>query len=387
MSVLGCSQHVVYIQDKCNGPRLCELLDATDLTYDRRLDDISTASVTVPISGDADDPCCSCLADIQPWCHQLTIVRESDGVVWSGPVVRVTYGYNSVTIEARDKMAWLQKRVNEIAVVWPYPNTTIPLTTMAKTIIEVAMADDDSPCLIDNILDMGDDFPAGSDRSVGNGIPNATDPTHVGFPAFGGPTPYDDIQTIVAAGMDFTVINQVIVLKGEALPDTSIGILTDEMILGEVSIIKDGFLGANRVFVRYDKDDDCAGTCTAPGSPCPCPGEADGNQECYGLLEMVVPDSSGGAANLDTARVIAQAYVNASRIVPLSVEFPGETRLSPECPWAFNDMIPGQRLDVALSKLCLPVYQGFKIQQVTVTDNADGEAISVTLKSQTLSII
>jgi hypothetical protein len=384
--LLGCSQHVAYIQDKCNGPRLCELLDISDLQYDRRLDDISEASVTIPISGDSDDPCCSCLANVWPWCHQLTIVRELDGVVWTGPITKITYGYNSVKIEAKDHMAWLQKRVNEIPVIWAYPNTTVQLTTMAKTIAETAMADDDSPCLLDNILDLGDGFPAGSDRSVGNGIPNSSDTTHVGFEAFGGPTAYDDIVTLANAGMDFTVVNQAIIFQSEKLPDTAIGILTDELILGEIEVARDGALAANRIYVRYDGDDDCAGVCTPQGSPtCPCPGFEEGAQECFGLLEMVVPDSSGGAVNLDSSRVVAQTYLNASRIVPLTVEFAGDTRLSPDCPWRFNSMIPGQRLDVALSKLCVPVYQGFKIQQVTVTDGGDGEAISISLKAQSTS--
>ncbi len=234
MSTLGCSSHVVYVQDKCQGPRLCELLNVSDLQYDRRLDDISAATVTIPITGDVDDPCCTCLADVTPWCHELTIVRESDGVVWTGPITKVTYGYNSVRIEARDKLAWLQKRINEIDVVVAYPNTTVCLTTIGKLIIETAMADDDSPCLLDCILDMGDGLPLGTDRSVKERMPY--NPALVGFRAFGGPTAYDDLNFLMNSGIDVTVINQCILLSGEKLPDTSIGILTDEMILGEVEV-------------------------------------------------------------------------------------------------------------------------------------------------------
>lgn len=369
---LGCSQHVAYIQDKCNGPRLCELLDITELSYDRRLDDISEAFVVIPISGDMDDPCCSCLADVEPWCHQLTIVRESDGVVWSGPIQKVTYGFNSVRIEAKDKLAWLQVRVNELTLGGNNPNFTKCLTTIAKEIIELAMSEDDSPCLLDCILDMGDGLPLGADRSRED------------FVGFGGPTAYDDLVVMGNGGVDYTTVNQCIILTGEHLPDTSVGILTDEMILGDVSIVKDGTQLGNRFYVRYTGDDDCAGICVPQGSPiCPCPARADGTKECYGLVERHIDGIQ--MPNLLAAQVTAQIWLDSSRLVPRVVEFGGETKLSPECPWKLNDMIPGQRLDVALSKLCIPIYQGFKIQQVSVTDGAGGESISVTLKTQATS--
>lgn len=214
---LGCSQHVAYITDKCNGPRLCELLDLSSVTYDRRLDDISEAVVEIPISGDVENPCCACLGDIEPWCHVLTIVREGDGVVWTGPIQKVIYGYNRVRIEAKDKLAWLQVRVNEIPIDFD-PNTTTPLTTIAATIAEVAMADDgDSPCFLDCILDLEDGLPAGTDRARL-------------YPAFGGPTAFDDFQSLADSGINYTVVNQCLILSGEDLPARPIGTLTDEHI-------------------------------------------------------------------------------------------------------------------------------------------------------------
>src|ERR1051325_64660 len=376
MSVLGSSQHQVFVQQKCRGPRLCQLSGVTELQYDRRLDDISQAVVTVSISGDVDEPCCECLGSSEPFCHALTIVREGDGVVWYGPIVDIDYGYNTVTIEANDNLVWLTKRVNEIDVTWGYPNTTIELTTMAKTLIEVAMADEDGGCVLDCVLDLGDGLPAGTDRSVDFGIRSPTNPNFIGFPAFGGPTAYDDLLALTNSGIDVTAINHCILLSGEGLPSVPIGILTDEMILGEVSIRKNGRLAANRVYSRYaDDDDDTECSSHVPSAPTPCPAVAEGDQECYGLLEMVTPDP-GEVADLASAQVLAEIYMNASRLVPRTIEFPSGTKLSPDCPWGLNDMIPGQRLDVALSKLCVPIYQAFKLQEVSVVDNAEGEEIS-----------
>lgn len=372
---LGCSQHVAYIQAKCNGPRLCELSDVRGLYYDRRLDDVSEAWVEIPISGDVDNPCCVCLADIEPWCHQLTIVREGDGVVWTGPIQKVIYGYNSVRIEAADKLAWLKVRVNELPIEYE-ENTTISLTEIATTVVEVAMADDDSPCFLDCIIDLGDGQPAGTDRSVV-------------FPAFEGPTAFDDFQTLADVGIDYTVINHCLILGPErdASRTRAIGTLRDEHILGELSLIKDGTQQANRFFVRYEGDDDCEEVCTpqeaenpcdlGPGQCCPCPAMIEGATECYGTIERVLDNL--GIQDIGTAQGTATRFLNTFRLTPRFIEFPSGTRLAPDTPWKINDMIPGQRIDVALSKLCLPIYDSFKLQQVTVEDGPEGEKISVDL--------
>lgn len=367
-TTLGCSQHVAYIQTKCNGPRLCELSDITSLGYDRRLDDISEAFVEVAISGDVDAPCCSCLADVEPWCHQLTIVREGDGVVWTGPVQKIIYSFDKVRIEAKDKLAWLLVRTSPVDEDFA-SNTTVPLTTVAKEIIQAAMIqDDDSPCFLDCILDLGD----------GLGVSSTARGRF--FFAFGGPTVYDDLLTLAESAIDFTVMNQCLILSSHKLPDVAIGTLTDEHILGNIDVVKDGTLQGNRFIVRYDQDDDPV-ICSGQGSlSLPCPAVRSGDQECYGLVERLIPNSLN-LPNVDAAGTVADILLANNRIAPRLVQFSSGTQLSPNTPWVLNDMIPGQRIDVAISKLCLPVFQSFKLQQVTVEDGAEGEKISIDLKA------
>ncbi len=386
---LGCSSHVAYIQGKCNGPRMCELLNVTHLGYDRRLDDISDAFVEVSISGDSDNPCCACLGDVEPWCHVLTIMREGDGVVWTGPVQKVTYGYNMVRIDARDKLAWLTVRVDAEAVhqfnglppVLPltYAVSTVPYTTVAKNVIRTGMANDgDSPCFMGTddcpdcgVLDLGDGRPADENRAID-------------FPYFGGPTVFDDLTTIANCGIDYTVIAGCLILGSAELPAEAIGVLLDEHILGDINIIKDGSLLVNAIYVRYATDTNinvCNQIDPSTGLFInPCPAFEDTDTQCYGLIEKLIPDG-GGVPNSDVARNVAFATLAAAKTIPRRIEFQAGTRLSPDTPWELNDMIPGQRIDVALTKLCVPVFQSFKLQQVTVEDTGAEETISIDLKA------
>lgn len=379
MPRLGCSNLSAYLSDKCHGSKLCDLPNATEIFFSRVLDEVSEAQVTVAVGGSIDDPCCACLATVEPWCHNLVIVREGDGIVWVGPVQQVIYSLDQVLIKANDKLAWLQVRVNEVSIVNTDP--TVPLTDTATEIIFAAMADDgDSPCFLDCIFNNGDGLGA----------------SHIArerafHPFIHGPTAFDDFQSIADSGMDYTVVRDCLILGSEDLPASPITTLNDEHILGDLEIIKDGKLQGNRFFVRYEGDDDpvtcqanCGGcpACVEPVvNPCfvtPCPGEAEGAQECYGAIERVISDVNG-IPNVDVANATAQKYVDAGRLTPRFIEFPPGTRLSPETPWALPDMIPGQRVDVVLSRYCIPINQSFRLLKVQVTDNFEGEEIGIDL--------
>lgn len=388
-SMLGCSKHVAYVQNKCNGRRLCELVDASEISYNRILDDISEASVTIPLSGDAATPCCQCLADVEPWCHQLTIVREGDGVVWTGPIQKITYGKDQVVIQAKDKLAWLLAAINEIAVDYT-DNDTVSMTDIAMQIIRVAVAEQD-----DQICFIGSDDPfTNCDTGECNGIINLGDDRPAGFPRsflfepFAGPTAFDDLSQLADSGIDFTVINQVLILKSEDLPTRSIGILTDDLILGDVEITKDGTQMSNRVYVRYEGDDDCVGSCglPGPGDGCPCPAVSEAPTQCYGRVERLLDNLSINfntdvTKAQDTAKEVADKYIEIGATAPRLIELPAGTRLSPECNFGINELIPGQRIDVALTTFCFPVFQRFKLQGMNVNDNGTEEVITVDLQT------
>jgi hypothetical protein len=355
---LGCGTNEAYITWKCGTPRFCPVLEGAEITWGRSLNDLSEATVVVPLPGTADATCCACLGDVEPWCHELHIAR--DGVdVWLGPITEVVYEFDKVTIHALDLLGWATVRVPEIIVNYTDGTgqcTEDPLgpadwTTIAQTVLDVAFAEDD-PCLLPYV--------------------SASPTGYVGqqcFPPYQD-SAFDQLDQLASTGLEYTVVGRTVILTSPNVPSAAIATLLDDHIVGDVQLTKTGLLQADRWFVHYENDD----TDIPPG-----PGFREAaNQYCYGLIERIRPTDTA-LANKDSAEVVAQVYVDATAIAPRLLEVPDGSRLSPEAPWTIDAMIPGVRVDVGITRLCVEATQSFRLTGVQVHQTKDGEEVTVTL--------
>ena len=104
---LGCGSHRVFVYDRGGKILRGEITPLVSIKWDRKRDDISSA--TIFTNGFGDD-CCQLLAGLRSWMHELVIFR--DGVrVWEGPVTRIAYGVDSVEVESKDVMAYVYRRI------------------------------------------------------------------------------------------------------------------------------------------------------------------------------------------------------------------------------------------------------------------------------------
>lgn len=373
---LGCaSETTAFVTFQCGTPRVCTLTNAASITWNRVLDDISEAEVVVPIGNGIGgvNPCCECLGDIEPWCHELHIVR--DGVeVWTGPIHSVEYGYTTVTIRAKDVLSWLAVRIP--IGVFGNANNLQEITDLAKQILDLAFAEHD-PCVTPYIYQ--------TDLTPKNTRPTYLGPLAVSTQDF---TAFDNyyidwLHKLSDIGLDFTALGRRIILGVDAADLPIAGQLTDEHILGEISITKNGDLMANRVYVRYEKDDDAA-TCTANAlagnavpATVPCPVLVEGPQYCYGPIDTVLPNQT--ATTVKIAKQIGQVYVNTTSIAPRTVNFPQGSKLSPDAPFDINELIPGQKIRLAITGLCLETFSEFKLTGIGFSLQSGGdEEITIT---------
>lgn len=370
---LGCVDNIsVYITWQCGGPKVCSLESVSEVRWNRILDDISTAEVVIPTAvGTAGgvNPCCGCMGLIEPYCHELNIVRDGE-VVWQGPVTTVDYKFNEVRITAEDVLGWTKVRVPQGSFG---VTTATEITDIAKDMLENAAFSEHDPCVVEFIY-----------QTDLNNRPTYIGPIQLAsdeFPAFEG-TVFDWLTKLNDIGLDFTTLGRRIILGVDASDLPAIGTLTEEHILGEFSVKKDGTIMGNRIIVRYPGDDDpaiCEANAEAAGGegaaftvPCPAivPDPAEEDFMCYGPIERTV--SNELALDLNSAKAFGLISLSSSKTAPRVVEFPQGSKLAPSTPFGINELIPGTLIRVAVGNLCIPVNQVFKLTEVSYNLGPDG---------------
>lgn len=351
---LGCGEAQFFITGRCSSTGVLCVLDGnvTSAHWDRRLDEVSEAEVEMTFGGDQDYTCCECLANIEPWCHELHIWRDGEEV-WVGPIISIEYSYEGVKLRALDSLAWLSVRIPAINI-----NFTdgagglgaVNPTEVAEYLLTLAFAED-SPtftCEMDNLYS----------------VPVDTTDSMYFFEKFT-QTALEILLDLADQELDFTTLGRTILLFGNPDPLVPLVLLNDEYIMGDVTITKDGGLQGNRFYVHFEED---AGI--------PAMGEAD-NFYCSGPIEKL--RDGDGLTESDDAEDLAELYVSSAGIAPRILEVPEGSKLSPDTPWTINQMVPGTRVDVAITKLCLSITQSFLLKTVEVEYGEEGEMVRVSL--------
>ena len=99
---LGCATHSYTITDR-DGGNVNSSGILTAVTWNRVLNEVSSASVIIGVSG---LDCCTELGSLRSWRHQLNIYRVSElgasALVWAGPIVDVNWNQDQVSVSAVD---------------------------------------------------------------------------------------------------------------------------------------------------------------------------------------------------------------------------------------------------------------------------------------------
>lgn len=352
---LGCGEPAAFISFRC-GATTCPLpLETiTYLQYDRRLNEISEAEVRLAITGDSFRACCECLAQTEPWCHELHIWRDG-AEAWVGPIQTIQYGREEISITAKDVLAWTDVFVPPFDIDYTNPLGT-DLAEIAEDIITLAFADNPWSCEIPYMH-------------------VETDPTNIFgqrfFQAFTG-NAFEFLDALAESGVFYTTLGRTIFIaapsSGEPIGLTRLALLTDEHVLGDITVTKDGDLQGNRFYVHWDGDLGVPEVSTAA------------EMYCSGPVERLREGT--GLVTEDSAQQAADAYVAAQTIAPRIVEIPTGSRLSPETPVTIGRLVPGALFDVSLTKLCISVTQTFRLLKVEVQYSpGDGEEILVDLET------
>lgn len=339
MSKLGCGIHKAYLTSR-GGGTVYEELPWTSLSYGRRLDDISTATVTIGTS-DVSDSCCLALASVRSWSHELAIYRN-DVLVWCGPVIEPQWKRGEVTIPARDLFQWFERRT--LPTDRSYVATD--LATIFNQYVTDALVGDTSP----NITCVASLCGILGDREVVAAL-------H--------PRAADALRELARSGVDFAARGRTILVGGAEVPVAALPAIGEDMLL-DAQAQERGLDAATQVTVIGDS----SGVLAAPYV-----GVAGGFNATYGLVQQVYGE------NLieDDASALAAAQTRLALNLPPPIYLSGI--LSQQTPADFSLIVPGAIWPVALDIGCLSINATFRLLTVDVRANLAGEdeQISVSL--------
>lgn len=370
---LGCGIYSVIVTEIGGGTQegsdtICEETDLRliGIKFERRINEISEASITVALKGN-DPDCCACLSGVRPWRHELSISRDGD-LVWTGPITGMTVDLNtsSMEIRARDLMAWFDKRVYEDSA--DYDVEDIDLSQI--------------------FTDLFDHGYTKEPFFFTNNITQVAIPTSRFYPGYdtdtwGGRYPIigDELRSLVEAGIDYTVVNRNL-FAGDietsfdtwyGLPHT-VPILIDQhwaelpqievvgTYMSNYTIVGGGYTG------YYGWSEDAMWIVdTSTGSP-------DGLLETVHIRNDMEDVFTDEHPNAITAEAFARNEFNKNPYLILS-----GGQLAADAPFDFDVLIPGLQVGLSISSSCLTLDPFYRIHRISVELTANSESVNIEL--------
>lgn len=371
---LGCGTYRVFVQQRCATQYVCELKGASSITYNRRLNDISDAEVTV------NSGCCDCLATVNPWQHELAIYRNEEQV-WVGPIVDIEFSPadDSITVFAKDLLEWTNHRLVELADV-DYDAEETDMSDAYTWLLNHGYCKD--PWCMSWSIDpigipiQGRFYPSfdktGGERWGG------------GYVVVG-----EEMRALSEAGVDYTVVNRHL-WGGDVQVVNPVGsglILLDQHFRSSPVIKVTGSRQGNR-FVSaggaggyygfYDDQTYIYPPIIGPIKPDILTPE----QQQYGLLEVfTTTDIYDDVDTTTSPNPVAQDARSRWDLLGAPYVYVPEGVLAPEAPLKFNnDLIPGAIISTMLTITCRPLTETeARLKEVNVSVSADDEEISIVL--------
>lgn len=329
---LGRGEHRVFVFGRGGKPFVGEV-GFTSLSYSRRLDDKSTANVTIGAGTS------SFLGDLRGWKHELLIVRD-DEPAWLGPIHEPAWEPSTVTLPADDLLGWLDNR----DIAEDLTMKDVDLATVFARLVHDGMAREPSPGL---------HAAASLSGVIGTRSYVAAQHQAVG----------DALRSLGQAGVDYCCILRRLHI-GDLVSLPAITLTDDTLLSPKVTEGK----AASKITV--------VGATTANIGK-PVEARAGGANEELGLLEKTINDSDvmthDGA---DHYARDAYAFLNPAPLYVSGV-------LAPSAPVGIEDLIPGMPVDARLTGLDREVDARCRLLQIDVnvrpSEQGQQETVAVTL--------
>lgn len=367
---LGIGDNRVYVYDRGGEVMRRELQFVDKVTWSRKRDDISSATIML---SDWDEETRAFLGTLRSWLHEIVIFR--DGVrVWEGPILRISGSKTRLEIEAKDAMAYLYRRIlrqgynDNFRVVNGVKFGLTPVPRRAARIALNALIYDDP-----NVLPYLTELTHPDDAPVSRKVP-----------AFSR-TAWEEIDDLAANnGLDYTVVGRRIVFWDThqpigRLPEMRDGDFSDDLVITEYGASAANVFAVTTSTAIY-------GVATKGLDENGLPGDIGFIEQlasAYGDSEAEASSQAltRAARNELEASLREQANRNISSRwpPPVHVRVPDNSSLNPTLNITINQLVPGVWIPLRAQETVREIVQWQKLDSLTVMQDGSGERIAVVM--------
>lgn len=391
MGTLGCAQSYQAAIHWQGGLHLFAPLDAvTQITWGRKPGDYSEASTTLAkremsaqcwqkISPQYDQHGTEIRPGIEPWAHELSLYRDRY-LVWQGPVVEWTETRDTIEIQARDVLAWMDRRVIDLNLTGGLPDPQRFRGNTGEVLRKIFArtwpgTHETHPY----------DNPGITEHARIDIVPDRWTETETVWR--GSRTVGELVRDIIKNGTDlFTLGRKVYALPDYRASDLSRSPyrLTEHHITGDIEVRKLGLDMATEGFVAAAPEN--AGQNAPPlfGKWPPDKGHGAADNAAtppwYGRITRFHEPTSLGAAQGQPApqppppqnpspalQQVARAIREYGFPCPLAIVIPQQASLSPDAPITIGQLVPGRVVSVELTSFLHNIRGLFRINEIEVT--------------------
>lgn len=348
----GCEIHTAFVYDRGGMRRLAQITEMTQLSWERTADDISFCDITVANPGPA---CADVLASMEPGRHEIVVFRGAQRV-WEGPLTLMTYGRDSVEIQARDVLHYAYRIAQSVAYDNRYPNiATVIDRSYLELVTELSRRESEDPPI--NVVPYITKITRADDAR--------TSRSTIAYQK----TVFDDVDDMAAnSGMDYVVVGRSIVLHDTNTALGKTATLTENDIIGDIKVTLYGMEMAT--FAVVTGADGAFGT-------------SGGTDAYYGRVEVVddAYDEEAGTDKPTQDELNSQAKRNlAGRLpTPVEVRVPDGSRLNPSSPLTIDDLVPGVAVPLRATLTARQFSQMQKLRKLRVVEDGTGEQVQITM--------
>ena len=358
--MISCVKHMAFLYDRGGDQQLGLLEPMYRVRWERIRDDVSSATVFVSTPSFA---CAKMLGMAEAGRVEMVIFRGNRRV-WEGPVVRVAYRGKDVEIEAHDVMHNAVRTIMRAEYDDAFPNNGLVLDRIDRIMTaEMARKEALNPPI--NMLEHIQYIYA---------TPPATDAGTAAHTLPYQHTVFQHIDQYAArGGVDYTVVGRAVLF------------FDVHTKIGQTALVTaDDFIGSP-IITQYGME---LGTYVAHTDGKGNYGTAGGVDPYYGEWEMLFQaydEDAAGASPSDipsVAELTSQAVrtYNQSRLPPLVVRIPDNTRLNPNGVLSIDDLTPGVHIPLTADVPGRKITQMQKLDKMSVEEvGGKGEVVKVVL--------